>query len=83
MQISISLSNLANMQLITAGLNTIQLPNVVQSNIMQMVSMRSGDTLVLSGSDKLHNTYNEQGVISPQNWLFGGSANSQKKREKR
>ena len=73
MQVSINLSSLKNMNQFNAGNGlTLQLPNVLQRSLQQKVSMRDGDTLVLSGFEQYNNTFQEQGALAANNWILGG-----------
>lgn len=50
-------------------------------NFMQRVSLRSGETLVLSGYEKHTNKADKNGAVTPDNLLFGGKRDAQSNRD--
>lgn len=72
--------NLAPVGIDKNGDNKISLWTQNVRNFMQRVSLRSGETLVLSGYENNYNEAGKQGAITPDNLLLGGSriANSQR-----
>lgn len=58
------------------GNSAIQLPRRSVRNFMQNVSMRSGQTLVLTGFQQSNATANKSGMLSPSAWMLGGGKNS-------
>jgi len=57
--------------------NAIGLPQTSIKNILQRSSLKSGQTLVLSGFKSSSATINNSGVGSPSNQLLGGARDSQ------
>jgi type IVB pilus formation R64 PilN family outer membrane protein len=47
-------------------------PEFQQQALTQKVNMRSGETLVLTGSDQVSTTTDKQGTFTPGNFLLGG-----------
>ena len=82
LQFSLNLSSLKEMKQIAIIGGSMQLPNMVQRNTMQKVTMRSGDTYVLTGFDSDFNSLMNNGVGGASNWLLGGGVSAQKSRSK-
>ncbi|MBU9819868.1 PilN family type IVB pilus formation outer membrane protein [Rahnella sp. BCC 1045] len=51
------------------------IPNTSTEAMTQKVNMRSGQTLVLTGSDQVTTSADKQGTFTPGNWLLGGGQN--------
>lgn len=79
LQYSISITDLAGLKSITSGTSTIQLPEINTRNFMQRVSIRSGQTLVLSGFERMTNTVSKGGIDYDSPIL--GHAESKKSRD--
>ena len=58
----------------------IQNPIIETRGFTQEVAMKSGDTLILSGYERVETTANKTGVGSAENSLLGGSATANKSR---
>jgi len=58
---------------VSRGDNTIEIPEVDNRIFSQMVKLRSGETLVLSGFEQSVDNGSKAGVGSASNWLMGGS----------
>ena len=58
------------------GNSAIQLPRRSVRNFMQNVSMRSGQTLVLTGFQQSNAAADKSGMFSPSAWMLGGGRNS-------
>lgn len=54
------------------GNSAIQLPRRSVRNFLQNVSMKSGQTLVLTGLQQTQAGTSESGPLSPKAWMFGG-----------
>ena len=54
------------------GSQAIQLPQRSVRNFLQNVSLKSGQTLVLTGLQQAQTHASKQGPLSPSAWLFGG-----------
>ena len=59
-----------------ATAQSLSLPNTTLKNILQRASLRSGQTLVLSGFKQANATSTDQGIGSVKNWLLGGGNQS-------
>lgn len=73
-QFSMDLSDLIDIATFSApdGSASIQLPQRNVRNFLQRVSMRSGQTLILSGFQQTRADSQKDGVVHPNNWLLGG-----------
>jgi len=74
MEVSV-LENLANFQGLSAEgeeITLVQLPEISRRSIGQRVVINSGQTLVMSGFERVNNTLKEQGTGKSNFWLFGG-----------
>ncbi len=58
----------------------IQNPKVESRAFTQEVALTSGESLILTGYEKVDNTTNKEGTGSAENSLLGGYANAQKER---
>jgi type IVB pilus formation R64 PilN family outer membrane protein len=58
----------------------IQNPVIETRGFTQEVAMKSGETLILAGYERVENTSDKQGVGSPENNLLGGSSSATKDR---
>lgn len=78
LQFSMDLSDLVKITTFTSPDNksSIQLPEKNLRNFLQRVSMRSGETLILSGFQQTMAQDTQQGVISPNMWALGGGRNT-------
>lgn len=72
LQFYTNISSLLSLQTVTSGGQQIQTPNVNTRNFLQRVSMKSGETLVLSGYEGTDDSLTKQGVGKPDNYLAGG-----------
>lgn len=77
-QFSMDLSDLVKLTTFTSpdGKSAIQLPQKNLRNFLQRVSMRSGETLVLSGFQQTQAQDDQNGVVNPNFWALGGSRNT-------
>lgn len=77
-QFSMDLSDLVKLTTFTSPDNksAIQLPQKNLRNFLQRVSMRSGETLILSGFQQTQAIDDRNGVGSPNFWGAGGSRNA-------
>ncbi len=64
----------------TSG-SLVQLPTVVSRDFLQNIKLRSGNTLVLAGYDRLINISQDSGTTNPNNYLFGGGKYGQVAKE--
>lgn len=58
----------------------IQNPVIETRGFTQEVAMKSGETLILAGYERVEDTVDKKGVGSPNNTLLGGSSAAQKDR---
>lgn len=58
-----------------ANAQTLQLPTTTVKNILQRASLRSGQTLILSGFKQTSSALTNSGVGSPNSMLLGGGKN--------
>jgi len=80
---NISLSELVGdtFETFSSGGNTIQLPNINSRSLNQSVRMRSGDSLVLGGFERVRNSATDRGIGQPTFRLFGGGMDNSNLRE--
>ena len=58
----------------------IQNPVIETRGFTQEVAMKSGETLILAGYERVENTVEKKGVGSPENNLLGGSSTAERDR---
>ncbi|WP_378997110.1 PilN family type IVB pilus formation outer membrane protein [Paraherbaspirillum soli] len=63
------------------GSNLIQTPEVDTRNFLQRVSMKSNQTLIISGFEQTDDNLDRQGVGKANNYLFGGGFKAQANKE--
>lgn len=75
LQFSMDLSDLIDITTFTApdGKAAIQLPQRNVRNFLQRVSIKSGQTLVLSGFQQARSDGKGQGIGNAKNWMAGGT----------
>ncbi len=72
LQYSVDISNLLEMQQVTAGDSTIQTPTIETRNFMQRIGLKTGETLVLAGFEADQNSSSSQGVGDARFSVLGG-----------
>jgi type IVB pilus formation R64 PilN family outer membrane protein len=76
LEYSLNLNDVENIETISTGsgdsAQTIQLPTTTVKNILQRASLRSGQTLVLSGFKQSSANITKSGIGSASNFLLGG-----------
>lgn len=77
MQLALNVSSLTAIQQFSSNGSSIQLPQTSQSNLMQKVIIKSGDTFVVSGFDSNNNQITNTGVGGIYNWIFGGGVSAE------
>ncbi|MBY0379123.1 MAG: PilN family type IVB pilus formation outer membrane protein [Burkholderiales bacterium] len=82
MQLALNVSSLTAIQQFSSNGSSIQLPQTSQSNLMQKVIIKSGDTFVVSGFDSNNNQITNTGVGGIYNWIFGGGVSAQNVRNR-
>lgn len=80
LQLSINISVLKNMAQYTSNGSSIQLPDILQRNLMQKAVVRNGDTFIVTGFDSDTQALTNTGVGGAYNWLFGGGVSANKAR---
>ena len=81
LQFYTNISSLLSLNSVQSGGEQIQTPNIDTRNFLQRVSMKSGQTLVLSGYEGTDDSLTQSGVGKPQNALFGGGYQGTRDRE--
>jgi len=81
LQFSINISSLVALNSVSSGGSTIQIPEVDSRDFLQRVSMRSGETLLLSGFEQTTANLNKQGIGSANNTALGGGVSATKTRD--
>ena len=59
---------------------TIQNPKIESRGFTQEVAMKSGETLILAGYERVEDTVDKAGLGTPENMLLGGSSTATKER---
>ncbi len=78
---SLNLSSLARLRRITSQDSAIEVPEIEDNQSGQRIPMRSGEPLVMMAYDQWNSTGDLQGVGVPQNFLLGGGARGEVKRD--
>lgn len=73
---NMTISNLVSLDTITSGAESIQVPTVDSSTFQQSVSLKPGQTLLLTGYSQSGGDTTHNGVGSPYLPLLGGGANA-------
>jgi type IVB pilus formation R64 PilN family outer membrane protein len=60
LQYSINLSDLQNLESVSSGDQTVQTPEIDTRDFLQKMSIKSGDTLVISGFERVVSTYEKE-----------------------
>ncbi len=81
LQFSVNISSLKALNTVLSGGNTIQVPEIDSRDFLQRVSMRSGETLLLSGFEQTAVNLNKQGIGSADNTALGGGVSASKTRD--
>ena len=74
LEYTINLTQNLGLQTFTSGTSTVQLPNLAMQAFMQRVSIKSGQTLVLSGFEQTKSQMDRGGIGSAHFWGLGGGA---------
>lgn len=72
LQFSTDISSLRGFRPVIADDIRIETPEVDTRNFLQRVSMKSGETLIISGFEQTDENLDRQGTGAPNNYLFGG-----------
>ncbi|MBR7963680.1 PilN family type IVB pilus formation outer membrane protein [Burkholderia vietnamiensis] len=82
LQFYTNISSLIQLRTVPAGNGqSIQVPEVDTRNFLQRVSMKSGETLILSGYEGVNDDLAQRGIGAPQNYLLGGGFDGSRQRE--
>lgn len=82
LQFYTNISSLIQLRTVPAGNGqSIQVPEVDTRNFLQRVSMKSGETLILSGYEGVNDDLAQRGVGAPSNYLLGGGFDGSRQRE--
>lgn len=76
MRYGIDLSTVESIETFRLSNSAIQMPRRSVRNFMQVVSVPSGRSLVLTGFQQASGSNNDQGPFSPAAWFAGGSKSS-------
>lgn len=81
---NLTLSDLMDLEEVTIGKEDdgqkIQNPKIESRGFTQEVTMKSGETMILAGFERVENTTDKEGVGNPKNWLFGGNQTATRER---
>jgi type IVB pilus formation R64 PilN family outer membrane protein len=81
LQFSTDISSLREIRQIPSGTSLIEVPSLDTRNFLQRVSMKSNETLIISGFEQTDDNLNEQGVGHPKNFLLGGGVTATANKE--
>lgn len=75
LQFSIDMSLLKQIRSFATTTSRIEMPEIDTRNFMQRVSLRSGETLIVSGFEQMNDVRAESGVFKSDNPFFGNKTN--------
>ena len=81
MQFSTDISSLRNIRKVSSDNGSIETPEIDTRNFLQRISMRSNETLIISGFEQTDDNLDLQGVGTPSNLLLGGGVKAQASKE--
>lgn len=81
LQFSTDISTLRTIRVIESNGTKIESPELDTRNFLQRVSMKSNETLIISGFEQTDDNLDYRGVGSAKNPLLGGGANAKKTKE--
>ncbi|MBC7413967.1 MAG: PilN family type IVB pilus formation outer membrane protein [Herminiimonas sp.] len=81
LQFSTDISSLRALRTVTSNSATIESPEIDTRNFLQRVTMKSSETLIISGFEQTDDNLTQLGTGSPSNLLFGGSLRAQANKE--
>lgn len=76
MRYTVDLSTIDSIDEFSTNDSTVQLPQRSVRNFMQNVSVKSGETLILTGFQQVEGNVDKQGLFSPSAWFAGGKLSS-------
>ncbi|HEY4542821.1 MAG TPA: PilN family type IVB pilus formation outer membrane protein [Noviherbaspirillum sp.] len=72
LQFSTDISTLRDIREVESGLSRIEVPELDTRNFLQRVSMKSGETLIISGFEQTDENLDRNGTGKANNYLLGG-----------
>jgi type IVB pilus formation R64 PilN family outer membrane protein len=72
LQFSTDISSLRRIREVQSGTSKIETPEIDTRNFLQRVSMKSNETLIISGFEQTDDNLDRQGVGDPRNFILGG-----------
>lgn len=81
LQFSTDISTLRRIRQIESNGSRIESPELDTRNFLQRVSMKSNETLIISGFEQTDDNLDRRGVGDPKNFLFGGGLNAATSKE--
>ncbi len=78
---NMTISSLISIQTVSSGGNSIQVPSIASSTFQQSVSLKPGQTLLLTGFKQHNGQTTHNGVGSPYMPLLGGGADANTKNQ--
>lgn len=72
LQFSTDISALRGLRTVSSNSSSIETPEIDTRNFLQRVSMKSNETLIISGFEQTDDNLDQNGVGTPKNFLFGG-----------
>lgn len=76
LQFSTDISTLRGIRQIESNGSKIESPEIDTRNFLQRVSMKSNETLIISGFEQTDDNVGYKGVGTPRNFLLGGGVNA-------
>lgn len=81
LQFALRLAELEDLKPVQSGNSMIQLPTVSRRNTLDQVALRNGETLVLTGLERILSKTNNSGTIPSAGLLLGGTDKAQVRKE--
>jgi len=82
LQFSTNISALNGLRTVPSGGASIEVPTIDTRNFLQRVSMKSNETLIISGFEQVDDNITRNGVGTPSNFVFGGGINGSTGKQK-
>ncbi len=77
---NLTLTEFVSLDEVTTGGNTIQLPTVETRGFSQEIAMKSGQSLILSGYEKMKSSLDKSGLGDVDNTSLGGNVSTERER---
>ncbi|CDG82336.1 PilN family type IVB pilus formation outer membrane protein [Janthinobacterium agaricidamnosum] len=81
LQFSTDISALNKLRPVGSKENGVEVPEVDTRNFLQRVSMKSNQTLIISGFEQNEDTFNQNGIGRPDNFVLGGGKKAAKNKD--